>query len=720
LVKIFGIFALFAGVCTLHAASVNGSGGSTVTLLANGAYSIYLPSPGWTFSGTVGVPVSNLAISSGMDAVGGLYNEIDFDFVTDAPRHGAIRTYLSTRSVLFTSSLPAGGPNTFSFPALTGYPAGLHTIAFAGTFGFPTFQGSDTESPWVAFDSSYHTAILSPATHFMVASTGTANGTLASGISSQIASLPAGFTQQTLLVIDDGIGHTFDTWGNLLTGVTGKVRPANDGDVTLSHLGYWTDAGSSYYYKTAPGLSYQDTLSAVKAGFDQSAIGLGYMQLDSWFYPKGSSDNWTSMSGGIYEYQAATPPFSSSLSTFQSSLGIPLVTHARWIDPASPYFQQFAMSGQVSIDPAYWKQVASYLASSGVAAFEQDWLFSQASTAYNLTDGDAFLDNMANSMSPLRIGVQYCSGTARHFLQASKYSNVTSIRTSEDRFNPSRWWHFVYASRLASAVGAFPFSDVLFSSETGNLLLATLSAGPVGVGDAIGSLNGKNLRQVVRRDGVIVKPDVPAVPIDSSFWNDSNSAQLPVIAATYSDFGDLRAWYLFAFAQGTNTQATFHLADAGVTAPVYLYDYFHGTGNLVSPGDSVNLDATTFNYQIAAPIGPSGIAMVGDAGQFVSLGKKRITELTDDGAVHITVAFAPGEMERTLLGYSPLDLSSSASTGHTSKPVRDPYTGLFRVKVRPGSGGTATIRIALDASSCSPLAVCPTPMAARSVQAGNR
>jgi len=687
---------------------VAGSGGLTVTVSLDGSYTVSSPSPGWTFSGTVGGKVSNMATGSGVDAAGGLYNEIAFDFVTDAPRHAAIRTYQASRSVLFTVTLPAGGPNSFSFPTLTSYPAGLHTISFAGTFGFPTFQGSDPESPWVAFDAAYHTAILSPATHFMVASTGASNGTLSSGISSQIATLPAGFTQQTLLVIDDGIGRAFDTWGNLLTGVTGKARPANDADVTLSHLGYWTDAGSSYYYTTEPGLSYQDTLAGVQEDFSHKGIALGYMQLDSWFYPKGATNNWTSMSGGIYEYQAATPPFTSSLATFQSSLGIPLVTHARWIDPASPIQQQFQMSGQVSIDPAYWAQVANYLASSGAAVFEQDWLFSQASTAYNLTDGDAFLDNMANSLAPLHIGVQYCSGTARHFLQSSKYNNLTTIRTSEDRFNPSRWWRFLYAARLASAVGVWPFTDVLASSETGNLLLATLSAGPVGLGDKIGTLNGRNLHQTARRDGIIVKPDVPIAPIDSSFWSDSNNAQAPVVAATYSDFDGLRAWYVFAFAQGANTQANFTLADVGVTGPSYLYDYFHGTGRLVQPGDAVSLDATTFNYQIAAPAGPSGIAMVGDAGHFVSLGKKRITALADDGAVSITVAFAKGETERTLLGYSPVPVSAAATTGRSSLPVRDPSSGLFRVQVRPGPGGTASLRIspAPQASDCPSARSC--------------
>jgi hypothetical protein len=693
LAKILRTLALFACACALKSTTVAGFGGLTVTVSPSGSYAVSVGSPEWTFAGNVGVPLSRLTTDSGNDAAGGLYTEIAFDFVTDAPRHAAIRTYYVSRSALFTVSLPAGGPNSFAFPALTSFPAGLHTIAFAGTFGFPTFYGSDTESPWIAFDAAYHTAILSPATHFMVASTGVASGQLYSGISNQIATLPAGFTQQTLLVVDDGIGRTFDTWGHLLTAVTGKVRPSNDADLTLSHLGYWTDAGSSYYYTTAPGLSYPDTLMGVRADFKHKGVALGYLQLDSWFYPKGLNDDWAAMTGGIYEYRAATPPFASSLSGFQNSLGIPIVTHARWIDPASPYWQQFQMSGQVSIDPLYWAQVANYLSTSGAVAYEQDWLFSKAATAYNLTDGDAFLDNMANSLAPLQIGVQYCSGTARHFLQSAKYNNLTSIRASEDRFNPSRWWSFLYASRLAGAVGIWPFADVLMSNETGNLLLSTLSGGPVGVGDRIGELDGANLHRAARRDGAIVKPDVPIVPIDSSFWNDSNSAQMPVVAATYSDFVGLRAWYLFAFAQGADTQASFRLSDAGVTGPVYLYDYFRGTGNLVQPGDLLNLDATGFTYRIAAPVGPSGIAMLGDTAHFVSLGKKRISALADDGTVTITVAFAEGESHRILRGYSPVPVMASAIGGETSQLFRDPSTGLFRVRVARGADGAATIRI---------------------------
>ena len=48
------------------------------------------------------------------------------------------------------------------------------------------------------------------------------------------------------------------------------------------------------------------------------------------------------------------------------------------------------------------------------------------------------------------------------------------------------------------------------SRETNNVLLATLSAGPVGTGDAMGAENKANLFQAVRADGVIVNPTRPS------------------------------------------------------------------------------------------------------------------------------------------------------------------------------------------------------------------
>jgi hypothetical protein len=691
-VSLFSVLGIASAA--VQGVSIGGNAGLVVTVLSNGSYLVTTANPAWEFAGSVGVAPSNLSTQSGTDAAGGAYNQISFDFRTDVSRHAVIKAYLASPSVLFSASLPAGGPNSFSFPDFTVYPHSLNHIAYDGTFAYPTFQGWNSESPWICFDSAMNTVILSAASHFMVAQTAVLSaGDLASGISPQIASLPVGFTQQALLLVENGINRAFSDWGSLLTGVTGKVRPSNDADVTLNKIGYWTDAGSSYYYSGAQGLSYPDTLLAVQTGLAQQSIPLGYLQLDSWFYPKGPSADWTAINDGIYEYLAAVPPFAASLPAFQNSLGIPLITHSRWIDPSSPYWQQYQMSGTVSIDPLYWAAVADYVATSGAAAFEQDWLADKATTAYNLTDGDAFLGNMARALGQHNVSVQYCSATARHFLQSANYDNVTTIRASMDRFGSTRWSNFLYAGRLATAVGAWPFTDVFMSGETDNLLMAVLSAGPVGIGDPIGGWDLDNLRQAVRSDGVIVKPDMPLAPIDSSFWNDSQGAQAPMIAATYSDFGGLRAWYLFLYAQGANNQAQFRLSDAGVTGPVYLYDYLAGTGQVVLPGEWLNENAQGYRYLVAAPIGPSGIALLGDLGNFVTLGKKRVPALTDDGVVHVNLAFTAGETSRTLEGYSPDRPLVAATAGAAGWPTYNPATRRFSVTVSPGLAGVASLDI---------------------------
>jgi hypothetical protein len=687
------ILVLLAGI-PARAVTIGGCEGLAVTVSVNGVYEIAVPYPAWKFSGNIGFPLRNIVSQPGWDAIGGAYTEVSFDFFSDAPRHASIRSYFGSRAVLFTASLPFGGPNTFAFPSLTRYPRGLAHIAFSGQFAYPTFYGSNTESPWVFFDAGMNTVILSPVSHFMVASTGQAqSGELSSGISGSIATLPEGFSHQTLLVMDHGINRTFDTWGGLLTSFNGKTRPANDADVTLNRIGYWTDAGSTYYYVTEPGLTYPETLAAVKADFDRQGIALGYLQLDSWFYPKGASGDWRDRADGIYQYSAGPPLFAGGLGGFQRSLGVPLITHARWIDPQSPYRQQYRMSGNVSTDPMYWNAISRYLADAGVVGYEQDWLADRAQTDFNLTDPDAYLDNMARSMGRENIAVQYCTGTASHFLQSARYNNLTTIRASEDRFDRNRWTNFLYASRLAGAVGTWPFTDVLMSTETPNLILATLSAGPVGVGDRAGEMDTANLLRSVRPDGVIVKPDVPLTPIDLSFWNDGHNARLPLVASTYSDFGGAKAWYLFLYPQSDETHARFRLSDIGLTAPAFLYDYFDGAGRVVRPDEVLVEDVPGWRYQIAAPIGPSGMAMLGDTGHFVSLGKKRIAALTDDGTVHVSLLFTAGETIRSVRGYSPDRPSAAAISGELDSIDYDPATGLFTIFVKPGPEGTASLQI---------------------------
>jgi len=634
-------------------------------------------------------------VNTGTDGVGA-YSEIDFNYSQGGHRTGGIRVYQNELTVLFKVDYVQAASNTAPFPNLTTYPQKLQHLAYQGTFGIFTFSSLASDSPWIFFDSTSNTFVLSPASDFMVASTvqGT-GGSISSGISSQITTLPSGFSHQTVLVMGKGLNSTYQTWGQAMTKLQGKVRPANDADIGLKSLGYWTDHGATYYYKfdSTKG-SYEQTLLGVRDNFNQLGLKLGYMQLDSWFYPKGATAAWQNSAAGIYEYVAASALFPNGLKSFQQQLGIPLITHARWIDPSSPYHHIYKMSGKVVIDPLYWNSIGSYLHDAGVSVYEQDWLATEAQAKFNLTDPKAFMDDMARAMSAQRLNMQYCMPLPRHYLQSSLYSNITTIRTSKDIFQQSRWDQFLYGSQLAGALGVWPWSDVFMSTQTNNLLFSTLSAGPVGVGDAIGSLNARNLLLAVRLDGVIVKPDVPLVPLDKTIINDSAGLTHPMVASTSTNFGAITAHYVAGYNRTSDLKLAFSPSALGMTRTAFVYNYFRKAGKIVQPQQTFSdTIANGIAYYIVMPIGPSGAAFLGDNGHYVSLGKKRITALTDNGTITASIAFAARESARIVFGYSPTAPAITATHGQVGTVNYTNSTGLFNVLVMPGIGATATIQI---------------------------
>jgi hypothetical protein len=99
------------------------------------------------------------------------------------------------------------------------------------------------------------------------------------------------------------------------------------------------------------------------------------------------------------------------------------------------------------------------------------------------------------------------------------------------------------------------------------------------------------------------------------------------------------------------------------------------------------------SYLQVVPVGRSGIAFLGDAGKFVSLGKQRIRSLSDNGTVHATVAVAPGDGPVTLHGYSPSPVSATASGGSADQVRYDNATHLFSVRVSPGHGPTVAVAL---------------------------
>jgi hypothetical protein len=673
------------------------SGATTVNVDAEGRYSIVFKQPAWTFAGSLGVPATSIANATGTDGIGA-YHEVTFAFTDSSAKTAGIRVYDELPAAVLTETYAEAGSNDAPpFPTFATYPLIPHHVTYSDTeFAPVSFESLTTDSPFIFFDEDANTFILSAASDFMNASTAELpGGALSSGIDPSIAELPAGFSHRTALVAQPGINGAYSTWGSVLTGLSGKRRVANDATPYLERFGYWTDNGAYYYYQYDTPTGYPATLDSVRDYFAGIGIPLAYMQLDSWWYPKGPEQSWSDKADGQYTYTADTTVLPDGLASFQESLGLPLITHARWIDPSSPYVTQYAMSNDVSIDPAYWATISSYIAGGHVAVYEQDWLNQNAlPSTTNLTDQNAFMDDMASAMAAQGIDMQYCMPLPRHYLQGSKYANLTTTRVSVDRFSSPRYVDFLFVSLLTSSLGAWPWSDTFNSSETDNLLLSTLSAGMVGVGDEIGTASAVNLAQAVRSDGVIVKPDVPIVPIDQTFIDQANGLDTPLVAATFTDFGGSRASYVYAFNVGTSVSASFTPAALGYSGQIFVYDYFQGTGTLAPATDVYAQDlADGGSYWIVVPLGPSGIALLGDQGKFVSLGKKRVPTLSDTGTLSISVAFASGETSVTLHGYAASEPTATASVGAVGAVTWDAATKMFSVPVMPrGDGATLSMK----------------------------
>jgi hypothetical protein len=483
--------------------------------------------------------------------------------------------------------------------------------------------------------------------------------------------------------------------------------PTYDEDSTLKYLGYWTDNGANYYYNYDFSKGYAGTLQSLVEHYRAEQIPIRYLQLDSWWYYKTitgydgtpgrekkvaklPAGEWNRY-GGLLEYRAHTDLFPNDLAAFQKSIGLPLVTHNRWIDPASPYHEKYKISGIAAVDPKWWNDIAGYLKASGITTYEQDWLnyIYLYSPAFSSEAGtaEAFLDNMARACREQNVTVQYCMPLPAHFLQGSRYENLTTIRTSGDRFNTNKWNDFLYTSRLASALGIWPWADVFMSTETNNVLLATLSAGAVGVGDAIGAENKANLLRAVRADGVIVKPDAPIVPLDRNYIADAQKKSAPLIAATYTDHDGIKTEYFFAFNRvkrpGDKIQLT--ASELGLNGAGYIHDCNSGEGRRVKSGEdfSAPLTENASAFYVVAPVGKSGIAFLGDSGKFVGTGKQRIASLHDEpGKLTAVVVFAENEKAVTLHGYADAEPKVTILSG-VDDPVRyDAKTHHFTVEVK--------------------------------------
>jgi hypothetical protein len=697
------------------AASAQSNSDITVTVnAASGDYTVESKALHWTFGGSIGQPLQNVHHKQGKDAAG-TYQSVSFTWKNGMNYGGTIRWYADKPVVIFSLSFPDGAHQApVAFPDFTQIPSGLYHFSYRDiNFAPPEFKLGETSTPWLLFDANKKACVISPASDFIVSKlTGDGNSQISSGLNSELQQLPAHFTHSTIMVLDNGIRTAWDDWGNALRAIYHRNRPANDADPVLKYFGYWTDNGADYYYNYDTTLGYAGTLLAVRKQYEKEGIPMGYMQLDSWWYEKSIIDPdgrpdadhknpelpsgpWNRY-GGLMEYRADPFLFPNGLKAFQQKLGLPLVTHNRWVDPTSPYRKMYKISGFAAVDPAYWKEIMGYIKSAGVVCYEQDWLNfiynKSPQMASTLSVGNAFTDGMAHAAKAAGIDLQYCMAMPRFFMQGLKYDNLTTIRTSDDRFEPRKWMSFIFTSQLAYEMGIWPWCDVFKSPETGNMIVSVLSAGAVGTGDALGKEDKANIMMACRNDGVLVKPDLPLLPMDEDYIQMAKRENKPILAYTYTQHGDIRTGYVFAFAdkETTDYQVDFKPEDVGEQGEVVIYTPQDNHLKIMNAGESFHdeLAADKYAYYIIAPVTSSGIAFLGDEGKIAATGKKRIATIKDMGkTLQVKVLFAKGEKDVMLHGYCKRPV-----TADKGSIAQDAATHLFTLTL-PANGNEVTVNL---------------------------
>lgn len=715
---------LFVLIITFSNLKANTFSGISVSVnKVTGEYKVSSSVMNWNFQGSTGHVLKNIKTSQGEDEIG-IFKEIKFSWQDNISYQGAIKWYENDPVVIFSLILPQGSTSMpKAFPSFTSFPEKMKSFSYNNdNFAPPQFKLNETSTPWLFFslndsqpNDHLNSFIISPASDFIVSKlTGDGKTLISSGLNSEIKNLPNNFNHKTILVFDNGIKKTWETWGKAMRAIYKRNIPNADADTILKYFGYWTDNGADYYYDYDTTIGYSKTLLALKNRYKQEGIPLGYIQLDSWWYEKSIYDydgkpdadhkniklplgQWNRY-GGLLKYKADPFLFPRGLFAFHKEMGIPLVTHNRWVDPQSSYHFKYKISGFAAVDSKYWDHIIRYIKQSGVTCYEQDWLNyiynKSPQMSEDLSVGNLFTDGMANACKKYGISIQYCMAMPRYFLQGLKYNNLTTIRTSGDRFNPEHWKHFIYTSQLAYECGMYPWSDVFKSRELGNMILSVLSAGPVGTGDAIGKEDKSNILMACRKDGVIVKPDIPILPIDKDYINDSKGIKSPMLGYTYSQHGNITTGYLFAFAVDSSysKDINFIPSELGFKGVAAIYNPLSKKINIIDSRDEFKskIPKELYTYFIIALVSASGIAFLGDEGKIASNGKQRIAYIKEKGnMLKVKVLFAKGESSVKLLGYSKNQVVSSKGSSKY-----DLKTHIFSINLP--SNGKTEVTLSID------------------------
>ncbi|MEY2457316.1 MAG: hypothetical protein QOK06_2410 [Acidimicrobiaceae bacterium] len=499
--------------------------------------------------------------------------------------------------------------------------------------------------------------------------------------------VPAGFTTRMAFVPARDPVAAIDRWVALTQGEDAAPKPDPYRDRIGSHLSYWTDNGSAYWYRTEPPRSTPDTLVAAVSTLREQGVPVCGVQLDSWFYPHQvlrpfDTEEWVVPPSGLLRWEPREDILPDGIPALRRELGDPpLATHIRHLSSSSPYVDVFdcwvdgEQAHPTGVD--YYETLLDQASAWGVEVLEHDWLVECYLGVRGLREqpgrARAWQEGLDRAAGERGMSLQWCMPTPADVMQTATLRNVTSIRTSGDHgylVGPGILWSwFCYVNVWARAMGLWPYKDV-FRTDHGRhdeslmeALLSALSGGPVGLGDRIGATDAGIVRATCRADGLLIKPDAPIAAIARCFARHVVMAGGHMVATTHSDHPVGRYVYAVAFnPQDRDRRYDEVVSDAelGVSGGHVVWDW--RARDFVDAGEwSLSYGPQEWGYRVHCPRTPSGIAVIGDPDVFATTGRGRIRDITATAhGVRMRVLGA-GETV-TIVGSAPAGVSATAGT----------------------------------------------------------
>ena len=599
-------------------------------------------------------------------------------------------------------------------------------------FNYPVlWQGKITASlregknvPLIATNAAFETLVLAPLNKMLFNSVAINHhpARISCGLPKMTNNMKKGSKIATILVYGVGVNKTLDHWGELLRRHHGVAAIEKDADVLLESISYWTNAGSAYWYNTYRNTSYEKTLRQLKNYHQSIGLNFGSYQMDSWWYkkegdlytsgivewePKGATrgKNFNSLFASRRHHKQVDLFEQNKLSYVQSFLKTPLGCHFKQLSKDSVYYKNNPDDFIMDKFPVPKNKKAATLMFMEIFNHPRwnltyvihDWLSYMFDNHRAFQDMDVLKDYFnALNKACRQIGapqnkrghlsVQYCMALPNMTVDSGRLESVTTIRSTCDSNSflvegTKRWWWHLYSSRLITALGKYPFYDNRYSSKSHTHPLAAyskfefiwigLSCGPLGIGDHIGRENVPLIRRCIKHNGQIIKPDVPAMPLDKCFLYNphtltntkgvavfSYSAIKATIKMEIAPGFEYRVYYLLVYNPhplGRTVSFSLRVQELpDVMERTYvIYNYFTHKIKKVIIGEisGYRLRRRDFHYEIIAPL-VQGIAIFGDVAKHVAMSNQLIAgiEFHEDSCT-IKIAYSDGTEKSQYLFY---------------------------------------------------------------------